>query len=40
MRVAESVALAIETGDEPKVPHHFHFLGAVVYERKPPVVGA
>lgn len=36
-RVAESVALAIETGDEPKVPHHF--LGAVVYERKPPVVG-
>ena len=36
-RVADSVALALEAGGEPKVPHHF--LGAVVYERKPPVVG-
>ena len=37
VRVADSVALALGEGSEPKVPHHF--LGAVVYERKPPVVG-
>lgn len=36
-RVAESVAAVMGSAEEPKVPHHF--LGAVVYERKPPVVG-
>jgi hypothetical protein len=36
-RVAASVAESLGSGLEPKVPHHF--LGAVVYERKPPTVG-
>lgn len=35
LRVAESQVAA--NGDEPAVPHHF--LGAVVYESRPPVVG-
>ncbi|WP_165488292.1 DUF262 domain-containing protein [Actinomadura formosensis] len=35
IRVAESLIIA--DGNQPAVPHHF--LGAVVYESKPPVVG-
>lgn len=37
VRVAESVVDALEAGEQPKVEHHF--LGAVVYESKPPVTG-
>ncbi|MGM1028982.1 MAG: DUF262 domain-containing protein [Actinomycetota bacterium] len=36
-RVAASVAQSMVDGTDPSVPHHF--LGAVVYERKPPIVG-
>lgn len=36
-RVAESVVESLETGATPAVPHHF--LGAVVFESKPPSVG-
>jgi hypothetical protein len=36
-RVAESYVAAKDTGASPLVPHHF--LGAIVYESRPPVVG-
>ena len=37
LRVAESYVISKETGDEPKIGQHF--LGAVVYETKPPLAG-
>jgi len=37
LRVAESYIAAKDAGGEPLVPHHF--LGAVVYESKPPLAG-
>jgi uncharacterized protein with ParB-like and HNH nuclease domain len=37
VHVAESYVVAKEAGTEPKTPQHF--LGAVVYEGKPPIAG-
>jgi hypothetical protein len=37
IRVAQSYVAAKDAGTEPSVPHHF--LGAIVYESMPPVVG-
>ena len=37
VHVAESYVMAKEAGTEPKISQHF--LGAVVYETKPPITG-